>query len=292
MRHYRTSFPTNYLVFRRRRTTVRTVNTNRGIETQDSEDLTCTICGVEPEPDQKKLCEVCQTLHHQDCWNYNKGCARYACSAGPHWQADRRNDDGTLETEDGKILISHLSVGSYDGIYYAPPIACVLTILFEFVMLLAPLMGFGQWGVIGGIGMVLSILWISISSERYYLDLDNRAITKSKALFGRDILEWTVMPLAQVSRLSLVPVYENETAYGPEDRVPDRFLLAAIDRNEEGFALAPSVETGGETFRAYLLLLSKLRANNAFPVEVPTTAQIGADQSVLENLNTPLLEDE
>lgn len=56
----------------------------------------CPICG-----EQLRLlntqCTECDTIHHEECWDYNRGCARYACLNGPADQ-DRPSTE-TVATE-------------------------------------------------------------------------------------------------------------------------------------------------------------------------------------------------
>lgn len=47
------------------------------------------VCGVcrEPGPGSGRevvLCDSCNAVHHRDCWEYNRGCARYACGGAAH----------------------------------------------------------------------------------------------------------------------------------------------------------------------------------------------------------------
>ena len=247
------------------------------IETGDAEDLACAVCGEEPEEAERLPCSECGTLHHEDCWGYNKGCARYACVAGPGWRPAASPRPEVPVTPEGKVLLSHLAFGSYDGVYYAPWLASALTIAFELVALLGP--AWGQTWLFGAglAGMAASIAWIALSAERFYLDLEERSITKAKAVVGRDVLEWSVLPLARVSRLALIPPGE------------DRFLLAAVGREGEVLPMAPTMNAGSPAFHAACDLLARLRANNVFPVEIPTAARLGASREVLESLETPLL---
>lgn len=251
--------------------------THLEIHTAAAEDLACAVCGEEPVEDERFPCGECGTLHHEDCWGYNKGCARYACSAGPGWRPAGSPRPEIPVTPEGKVLLSHLAFGSYDGVYYAPWLASAMTIAFELVALLGPAWGQAWLFGAGLAGMAACILWISVTAERFYLDLDERVISKSKAVMGRDVLEWSVLPLARVTRLALVPQGE------------DRFLLAAIGREDEVLPMAPLMRAGSPAFHAARDLLARLRANNVFPVEIPTAARLGASREVLESLDTPLL---
>jgi len=38
----------------------------------------CQVCGEELGQDLV-ACRSCATLHHRDCWDYNRGCSTYGC---------------------------------------------------------------------------------------------------------------------------------------------------------------------------------------------------------------------
>ena len=40
---------------------------------------TCPVCACSLGEEQLKCCPGCETPHHADCWEYNKGCAIYGC---------------------------------------------------------------------------------------------------------------------------------------------------------------------------------------------------------------------
>jgi predicted RNA-binding Zn-ribbon protein involved in translation (DUF1610 family) len=241
------------------------------IQTEPIQDLSCAVCGESPEEATAHGCPTCGTVHHLDCWSYNQGCARYACASGPSWRAAPNHDADAAPT--GKILLSHLSFGCYDGFYYAPAVASILTIAFEFVALLGPAFGFPHLFLWGSLAMTACILWIAGSAERTYLDLDQRAITKAKVFLGRDLLEWKVWSLARVARLALVPT-----------EVEDRYLLAAVDREDSLLPLAPPMYADGEYFNDARNLLIKLQTNNVFPVEIPHAARRGIEDEVIHIL--------
>ena len=46
---------------------------------QDSLELYCPVCGTPVFVEGSVACNVCQTPHHKDCWEYNEGCAIYGC---------------------------------------------------------------------------------------------------------------------------------------------------------------------------------------------------------------------
>lgn len=227
-------------------------------------------------------CPDCATPHHPDCWEYNGGCAFYGCARTPNWRPTQSPAEEDARPE-GKILLSHLAFGSYDGVYYVPWLAATLTILAELVGLLGPLMGFAWmgWGLAAMCGF---IAWIAVSAERYYLDLDERRITKAKVVLGKEVLEWQVLPLANVSRLALVPLVR-------EDGHRQRFVLAAVDREDGLLPLAPPFLADTAPFLRARELLVKLKSNNVFPIEIPTAARVGASEEVLQILDSRGIEE-
>ena len=51
---------------------------------QEGDSSTCPYCQTEiTSTDQKNICQICQTPHHTDCWNENKGCTVYGCHMAP-----------------------------------------------------------------------------------------------------------------------------------------------------------------------------------------------------------------
>ncbi len=48
------------------------------------EALLCPICQSPTAPGEATTsCPACQTIHHADCWEYNKGCGLYGCKQAP-----------------------------------------------------------------------------------------------------------------------------------------------------------------------------------------------------------------
>ena len=42
------------------------------------ETITCPVCG-DVDDDTSMSCFLCNTLHHNDCWQFNGGCATFGC---------------------------------------------------------------------------------------------------------------------------------------------------------------------------------------------------------------------
>lgn len=230
----------------------------------------CPVCG---EPAVGGMsCPVCATQHHGECWEYNRGCSVYGCREGPGWRS--APDPGESGRPAGKILLAHMGVGRFDGFFFVPYLAGALTILCELVWLLAPALGRYALSNAGFLGMWACVLWIALSSERHYLDLDRRALTRAKAILGFELAEWVVWPLARVKRLALVPEPSGRS-----------YLLAAVDREDSLLPLAPAVRRDDPAFAEILGLLARLKANNVFPVEVPRLDGLPADEDAIRILD-------
>lgn len=53
--------------------------------------LLCPICQSPANSgDPTTTCPACQTIHHKDCWDYNKGCGLYGCKQAP--ETDKLQD--------------------------------------------------------------------------------------------------------------------------------------------------------------------------------------------------------
>jgi hypothetical protein len=50
-----------------------------GYETRLGKGTHCLVCGDSLERNVVS-CPTCATLHHQDCWDYLRGCSTYGCS--------------------------------------------------------------------------------------------------------------------------------------------------------------------------------------------------------------------
>lgn len=241
------------------------------------EAVACPIC-KEPVVEAPYVCPSCNAAHHVDCWEYSGGCSTYGCERTANWRSTPKVDEHAAPT--GKILLAQMSFGAYDGVYFVPPVAGALTILFELIGLLGPVAGFPILGL-GLAAMCACIAWIATTSERYYLDLDERVISKAKSLKGADILEWNVLRLSKVRRLALIPIQRGRG-------MAPSWVLAAITVDDELLSLAPPMSGESEPFRRARALLAKLRANNVFPVEVPAAARLGAPPDVLAALTEGL----
>lgn len=77
---------------------------------EPEDDGVCGVCGGVLGP-PLATCPACSTLHHQDCWNYNGGCAIYGCGAtdAPLAVALAARDEGA-PTRDGPDPVTALGL--------------------------------------------------------------------------------------------------------------------------------------------------------------------------------------
>lgn len=50
-------------------------------------EVRCRVCGESLEIRDGVACEACETPHHPDCWEYNQGCAVFACGSTRAYRA-------------------------------------------------------------------------------------------------------------------------------------------------------------------------------------------------------------
>ena len=57
--------------------------------------IVCGVCGEHCQLGSREvvLCETCNAVHHRDCWDYNDGCARFACGTRKHQSLGIRISD-------------------------------------------------------------------------------------------------------------------------------------------------------------------------------------------------------
>ena len=63
--------------------------------------------------------------------------------------------------------------------------------------------------------MLLSVGWIAFSSVLFYVDFEKRLVTKAKAIWGRDVWEWSVATLDEVEHLEIrgLPAGDGSSAH-------------------------------------------------------------------------------
>jgi len=178
-------------------------------------EAVCRVCGT-TVGDVPVVCPECLTPHHRDCWEYNGGCATYACPAG-HVKArpraggtgggDGRSVPVAAAAQPGpppdKLPFPVLQAGTFLGFFYVTWPAAVVTIVAEILGLQALGYDVGaafMWFAL----MVAAIAWAAATAETYNIDIKGRRITRSKLVLGHEVLGWPVCSLDEVSALGLV----------------------------------------------------------------------------------------
>lgn len=220
-------------------------------------DAPCLVCG-EAVGLAPTTCPVCETPHHFDCWEFGGGCGVYACRG--RFRKDEAASAVPARAEaPGKLGMPVRRAGAYAGHLWCPPIASMVFFAAEAVAIPSYFAGeMQQFWVCLGI-MAAAVAWIASTSVRFYVDFRERRISKAKALWGRDIWEWTVASLDQYQRLEL--------------RAPDRGeglqVVAVPPVGDRVLELSPPLERSGEDLEAALDLFRRIEAAQAFPVQYP-----------------------
>ncbi len=227
----------------------------------EKKEVSCRVCG-EPLGPAPVLCPECDTPHHWDCWEYNGGCAVYACSH--KFGRQREKPSAAAVPLTGKIPFPRLQAGTFLGLFYVTESTfaiCLLCAVF-LGLSLAPSGGaiFRDFKTVGAVGVLLSIFWAAMSAETYNLNMTQKALTKSKLLLGREIYEWPVVSLAEVEQLEVRPVTSNN------DNAPRLVLVARLKKGSH-LELTPPFEKKSEDEQSVLELLSKLEGGSMLKLE-------------------------
>jgi len=147
-------------------------------------EMICQICGDPLRLRRVVQCGRCQTLHHLECWRFNKGCAMYGCGSRA-WEEAPPTESPIVRTDfertPGQLAERHLAQTS-------PLFALVCFVgagnLAATTSVLAAL-------VPGAAGIGLLWLYLRYGKWREYLHLDseNRAIDWRLEGFGRSLKE-------------------------------------------------------------------------------------------------------
>lgn len=72
------------------------------------ESSKCQVCGAQVERSVRaKLCPACETPLHPECWEYNGGCATYACREAPGTKNGRGRQQPQLYIADEPVRRRH-----------------------------------------------------------------------------------------------------------------------------------------------------------------------------------------
>lgn len=216
---------------------------------------TCPVC-AEPAGVAPQLCPLCETPHHFDCWEWGGGCGVYGCRARVAPRSAPPPEDPALP---GKLGMPQKRAGTYEGRLWAPPAAVLTLFLAQLLWMLALVQE--AWDVFG-VNLAVYLFcwfWILSTSVHFYVDFERRRISQAKAVLGRDVWEWEVLPLDQVEVLELRP--------RPCPGGPDRVAVLAIPKDAAAapLELSPSLEAGSSEHREMLDLFRRIQASGAFP---------------------------
>lgn len=240
-----------------------------------NKDTPCLVCGeaVGPAP---VGCPTCETPHHFDCWEYNDGCAVYACQI----KAKPREPVEARPELPGKLGLPQKRAGSYAGHLWAPPVATVSVFVSEALAIILFWVGNFAAGSLFTAWMLLSLLWIALSAENYYIDFETRKVTKVKVLGGFEIWEWEVTSLSELTQLSLSPCDFEGPNHTPSYRILGHFRQSG----SHPLCLTPPMQAGSEGLRESIDLMVRIYASQAFPVRIPKQLQPRGLQSFSGNL--------
>ena len=231
----------------------------------------CRVCGT-AIGDKARICDDCLTPHHHDCWEYNGGCATYACPSGHHKPRPLQVANATAAASPGKpidkIPFPSLQAGTFLGLFFVTYPTAALTIFAEIMGLInmgvnPPMALF--WFTI----MVMAILWAAFTAEVYNIDIKNNCITRSKLFHGNELLEWTICSLAAVESIQLIRCIEEEQ--------PRRKLVCRLKEDspfkKRSFDLTPSYAPGSADDFAIDELLYRIESGSTVEVLVARSLQ-------------------
>lgn len=164
------------------------------MKNEDDIKPNCEVCGKPFDIDTAIVrCNSCKTLHHLDCWQYNRGCAVYACSG--------RMYDRLTPNEQSSVVCPSLSgQASFTVCQPTEPFGAIpfLVILFGLIasMIAGPpiikaLMLHKLFAIIWVLLGTLGITVVPILYQAFYYHLDcnpeTGMISRQAFLLGRAI---------------------------------------------------------------------------------------------------------
>ncbi len=222
---------------------------------EDTEKIaSCPVCGeaIGPAPE---ICPDCKTPHHWDCWQYNGGCATYACPR----KVKPRTDKNSPKPPD-KIPFPVLKAGTFLGVFHVRVTTAFFAFFFEFLAIVfhfdkSPLGVFLCYLFMGG--MFAALIWSALTAEIYNIDIAKKRISKSLLFLNKEILEWGVCSLATVEKLYHRP--------DPVTKGKKRILTAFISDGST-IDLTPEYEAEGPDSFLVEELLEKLRSGTTLSI--------------------------
>ena len=187
----------------------------------------CPVCGCSVHTGEEiHNCPGCDTPHHSECWEYNEGCAIYACDGKP------RKELAPIEPEKrlGSIALDS-RFEFYDERSPASAIERSFISATIYVIIMAAVLSSGYFAAF----ITLTAMWYLYTSFKTKTRIDGRrrVITRSLAL-GPLMLKEDTIPFSSVSLLNLDDCFSEE---GTEHKRLLRGSLALTDGSSLRIAL-------------------------------------------------------
>ena len=252
------------------------------------QEAICRVCGT-TIGDSPQVCPDCLTPHHHDCWEYNGGCATYACPSGHH---KPRPVPATTEAQSqldkpvDKIPFPSLQAGTFMGFFFVTNATVAVTLYAEVMAITrynrAPDVA-NFWFIV----MILAICWAAVTAEVFNIDIKNNCITRSKLLLGQEIFEWKVCSLDEVDSIQLVRcVIDDE---------PKRKLICRLKEKKvlygQTIDLTPAYSPGSPDDFAIDELLYRIESGSPIKVEIAQSLRRLREEGTLEEPEVQMVEE-
>ena len=198
---------------------------------------TCPVCACSLGEEQLKCCPGCETPHHADCWEYNKGCAIYGCKGVE--VTDRRPLPAEL-----KLRIPASRFVFRGGLVNEGLARLDVRVVLWIVSLILSIgaVAFFELNIFLAVGFIFVVYAISnFLRDTLRLDIQNGQLLREMTL-GNWVLDTKSLPLEELTRLSLDPCFLEE---GGSHRKVVRALFSYNDGRSERAIL--DMEASGVT---------------------------------------------
>lgn len=141
--------------------------------------LSCKICGESLRARTVVRCAKCKTLHHLDCWRFNKGCSMYGCGCRS-WE----------ETPAGLVVPAADEFDRQSGVTPARGMATGAIPLMIFSSVLTVVVGASvsiAWAAVPfavTLGLLGAAVRYGLCRERLRIDAEHGALQRDLSLFG------------------------------------------------------------------------------------------------------------
>ena len=198
---------------------------------------TCPVCACSLGEEQLKCCPACETPHHADCWEYNKGCAIYGCRGVV--TKDRRPLPAEL-----KLRIPASSYAFAGALVNEGLARLEVRVGIWVVLLVLSICSVAFLGL--NIYLAIAFLFIAYTVSSFLrdtlrLDIQNGLLLREMTL-GEKILDTKQIPISSLTRISLDPCFLE---IGSSHRKVVRALFSFRDGHSERAIL--NMESSGVT---------------------------------------------